>query len=66
LDNFEFNGVPFLQGFVSLGYDCRVVDKDIWTVIAPDEAAAFRIIEPFDSTLHVLSSLDCPRLVRAI
>src|ERR1700730_6194567 len=52
LDNFEFNGVPFVQGFVSLAYDCRVMDKDIWTVIAPDEAVAFRVIEPLDRAFH--------------
>ncbi len=48
LDNLECNGVPFIQGFVSLAYDSRVVDKYIWTVIAPDEAVAFRMIKPFD------------------
>src|SRR5258708_26528980 len=52
LDNFEFNGVPFLQGFVSLAYDSGVVDKYIWTVIAPDEAVAFRVMEPFDCAFH--------------
>jgi len=58
LDNFEFNGVSFIQGFVSLAYDCRVVDKYIWTVIAPNEAVAFRIIEPFDSALHLVSFFE--------
>ena len=53
LDNFEFNSVPFVQGFVSLAYDSRVVDKYIWTVPADDEAVAFRIIKPFDYTLHL-------------
>lgn len=47
LDNFEFNSVSFIQGFVSLAYDCRVVHKYIWTVIPSNEAVAFRIIEPF-------------------
>jgi hypothetical protein len=53
LDNFEFNGVSFVQGFVSLAYDSRVVDKYVWTVPTSDEAIAFRIIEPFDYTLHL-------------
>ena len=52
LDNFEFNRIPFVQGFVSLAYDCRVVDKYVWTVIAPDEAVAFRMIKPFDLASH--------------
>jgi len=48
LDNFEFNLVPFIQHFISLAYDCRVMDKYIWTVNAPDEAVALRIIERLD------------------
>src|SRR5258707_15002180 len=42
LDNFECNRVPFVQGFVSLANDSRVMDKYIWTIIAPDEAVALR------------------------
>jgi hypothetical protein len=53
LDNFELNRISFIQGFVSLACDCRVVDKYIWTVIAPDEAVAFRIIEPLDCAFHL-------------
>ncbi len=52
LDNFEFNRVPFVQGLVTLADDCRVMDKYVWTVIASDEAVAFRVIEPSDLTLH--------------
>lgn len=52
LDNFEFDRVLFVQSLVSLVYDCRVMDKNIWTVIASDESESFRIIEPFDSALH--------------
>jgi hypothetical protein len=52
LDDLEFNCVPFVEGFVSVAYDCRVMNKYVWTVVAPDEAVAFRIIEPFDYALH--------------
>ena len=52
LDNFEFNLVPFILGLIALAYDCRVVDKYIWTIIAPDEAVAFRIMELLDYALH--------------
>jgi len=55
LDNFEFDRVPFVEGFVSLAYDCRVMDKYIWTVLASNEAVAFRVIEPFDLALHYRS-----------
>ena len=54
LDNFEFNRVPFVQGFVSLAYDSRVVDKYIWTVIMPDEVLTFCVIEPLDGAFHLL------------
>ena len=40
LNYLEFNRVPFVQGFVSLGYDCAVMDKYIWTIRAPDKAVA--------------------------
>jgi hypothetical protein len=62
LDNFEFNRVPFVKGPISLAYNCRVVDKYVWTVIAPDEAVTLRIIKPFDWALHLSSSLDRPGL----
>jgi len=52
LDNCEFNRVPFVQGFVSLAHNCRVVDKYILTAIAPDEAVTFLVIEPLDHTFH--------------
>src|SRR5258708_2436972 len=52
LDNFEFNRVPFIQGFVSLGYDCCVMYKYIWAVIAPDEAVTSCVIEPPDCAMH--------------
>jgi hypothetical protein len=38
LDNFEFNRVAFVQGFVSLPCDCCVVDKYIRSVLAPDKS----------------------------
>src|ERR1700730_18743466 len=56
LDNFEFNRVPFVQGFVSLAYDCRVMDKYIGSTLASDEAVAFRVIEPLDRAFHLLWS----------
>ena len=56
LDNFEFNRVPFIKNFVALAYDARVVDKYVWTVLAPDEAVTFRVIEPLDCAVHRLWS----------
>ncbi len=52
LDNLKFNLVPFVQGFVSLAYDCRVMDKYIWTMIASDKAVTSPVIEPLDYALH--------------
>jgi hypothetical protein len=33
------------------------MDKYIWTVIAPDETVALRVIERFDPALHLTFSL---------
>src|ERR1700730_1244323 len=52
LDNFEFNRVPFVQGFVSLAYDCRVVDKYVGSILASDETVTFRVVEPLDLAFH--------------
>src|SRR5258708_7745663 len=60
LGNLEFNRVPLVQGFVSLADDCRIVDKYIWTVIAPDKPVPSGVVEPFDYALHLASSLDRP------
>jgi hypothetical protein len=57
LDDFEFNRILLVQGFVSLTYDCSVMNKYIRTVIASDETMAFAIVEPFDLALHLPSSL---------
>src|SRR5258706_9369881 len=46
---------------VSLAYDCRVVDKYIWTAIAPDEAVTFLVIEPLDYAFHY-STTHCNSL----
>ena len=52
LDNLKLNRIPFVQSFVALAYDCRIMNEHIWTVIAPDETEALCVIEPFDLTSH--------------
>jgi hypothetical protein len=66
LDNFEVNPVPLVQDFISLAYDSRVVDKYIWTVLAPDKAIASQIIEPSDHALHLTSSLADNNPIRTL
>jgi hypothetical protein len=58
LDDFEFNRVPFVQGFVSLAYDCRVMYKYIRTIHASNEAVPFCVIEPLDCAFHFLVNSD--------
>ncbi len=50
LDNLELYPLPFAQGPETLCPDSAVVDKDIATALALNEAEAFGIIEPFDGS----------------
>jgi hypothetical protein len=54
--DFEFHLVAFLQALISLGGNGAVVNKNIWSIRAPDEPVPFRVIEPLDGsfqTFHV-------------
>jgi hypothetical protein len=55
LDDFKFDRVSFLQSAISFPGDCGIVNKNVWAIIAPDEAISFRIVKPFDGSLH----FDC-------
>jgi len=55
LDDFKLDRVSLLQCAVSIPGDCGIVNENVWAIIAPDEAISFRIIKPFDSSLH----FDC-------
>ena len=65
LDNLELYRVSFLQGAVAIPYDCGIMNKNVWTIFAPDEAVPFRVIKPFYGSLHVSTppdgDLDVPR-----
>ena len=56
LDDFKLDRISFLQSAIAVTYDCGIVDKNIRAIIAPDEAIALRIVEPFYSSSH----RDCP------
>ncbi len=60
LNYLKLHGVAFLQGFVAVATDRRIVYKNIRTVISSDESIPFRIVEPFDCSAHAdaLPSLD--------
>jgi hypothetical protein len=57
LHDLELHRISFLQGAVSISCDGGIVNEHIWTVIAPDEAVSFGIIEPLYSSLHCDSLL---------
>jgi len=48
LDYIELDVVAFLERFVPIQLDCRVVDKYIWPVFASDESVALGVVKPFD------------------
>ena len=52
LDDFEFYGISLLKSAVAIPGDCGIVNENVWAIIAPDEAVSFRIVKPFDSSLH--------------
>ena len=63
LDNLKLNRIPFVQSFVALAYDCRIMNEHIWTVIAPDETEPLCVIEPLNLAVHIPSSLGTNSLV---
>jgi hypothetical protein len=58
LNDLKLDGVAFLQGLVSIPIDRGVVDKNIGAIVSANKSIAFRIIEPFDRSLHADASLD--------
>jgi len=55
--DFEFDCVAFLQALVAFGGDGAVVDEDVRSIRAPDEAVTLGVIEPLDGsfqTFHVI------------
>jgi len=47
LDDLEFDGVSFLQGAIALSGDAGIMNKDIGTIVASNEAVPLGIVEPF-------------------
>jgi hypothetical protein len=41
LDNFELHRISFLQSAVAIPHDSGIMNKNIWTIVAPDEAIPF-------------------------
>ena len=56
LHDFELDLISFLKRAVPIAGYGGIMYEDVWTIIAPDEAIPFGIIEPLDS------SLQCDRL----
>jgi len=52
LHNLKLDWISFLQCPIAVACDCGVVDKDVGTIVAPDEPISFRIIEPLYGSSH--------------
>ena len=63
LNDVEFHIIAFFQGFVAIQLYCRVVNEDIWPVVASDESVALGVVKPLDLTF-VLSHRPPPSLHR--
>jgi hypothetical protein len=57
LNDVEFNIIAFFQGFVAIQLYCRVVNEDIWPVVASDESVALGVVKPLHFAF-VLSHKD--------
>ena len=58
LDDVEFHIIALFQSFVAIQLNCRVVNENIWPVIASDESVALGVVEPLDFAF-VLSHRVC-------
>jgi hypothetical protein len=47
LDDVELHIIAFFQSLVAIQLDCRVVNENIWPVVASDESVALGVVEPF-------------------
>jgi hypothetical protein len=48
LDDVELDLVAFLQTFIAVDLNGRVVDENVWTIVSSDKSEAFGVIEPLD------------------
>ena len=46
LDDVELYIIALFQGFIAIQLDCRVVNENIWPVVASDESVALGVVEP--------------------
>jgi len=46
LDDVEFHIIALFQSFVAIQLNCRVVNENIWPVVASDESVALGVVEP--------------------
>src|SRR5258708_28823684 len=56
LDDLKLHLVALLQAFVALGGDCAVVNENIRSIVAAEEAVTLGVVEPLDGafqTFHV-------------
>src|SRR4029077_2586025 len=56
LPNFKLDRLSFLQSAIAFANDSGIMNENIRTIIAPDEAVAFCIIEPLHLAFHFLWS----------
>jgi len=48
LNDVELYVIALFQSLVTIQLDCRVVNENIWPVIASDESVALGVVEPLD------------------
>jgi hypothetical protein len=46
LDDVELHVIALFQSLVAIQLDCRVVNENIWPVVASDESVALGVVEP--------------------
>jgi len=57
LHDLELHRISFLQCPVSLADDRRIMYEHIGAVVPPDESIPFRIVKPFNCSLHLVAPL---------
>jgi hypothetical protein len=65
LNDVELDLVAFLERFVSIQLDCRVVDEYIWPVFASDESVALGVVKPLDLPFVLSHSFFLPSFLLA-
>ena len=53
LDNVELDFIAFLERFVSVQLNRRIMDENIWPVFASDESVALGVVKPLDLTFEL-------------